>query len=202
MFKKIKNGFTLSEILIALVVIAVITIAALIITIQQDKAREKQITNMTKAYYSDIESAYNQILNYNATNNTIKEIEDKNKDSKKDSKDLRALFNYYMDGVDVDCNKGKIKDITKATIPSNYLKSAVCSEHTNKNLPNKVIIGYYLNTVCNMNVTAKETYTKGSTTPRSVSNACGYIIYGMKGNKGNLGADIFVVPLGSDGLIK
>ena len=195
MMKKLRYGFTLTEVLTVLVVIVAITIIALGITVKQDKLREKQIEAMTKSFYSNVESAYGQILSYNAANNEIMAIEDKNKDGKKDGKDLRELFNLYMDGEDVDCSKMGI-NVNIDSVPASYLKSAVCSEHSGK-----VIAGYFLNTACNSNITAKDVYTKGSTTSGSVTNSCGYVIYGNKRSKGNLGVDVFIIPLGKKGLM-
>ena len=197
MMKKFKFGFTLAEITTVMVVIGVITVIALASTVKKDKLNEKQTEAMTKSFYGAVDSAYNQILSYEAQNGEINEsFRDQNSDNKKDGKDLRVLFNKYMDGDDTDCSK-------LGTGTGDYINNNVfCSEH-----PGNIIAGYYLNTGCKYDVSAKDFYVKGDdgkpeTASRAVANSCGYIVYGIKGRlKEKLGKDFFVIPLGKVGLL-
>ena len=194
MSKNFKYGFTLAEIVTALTVIGVIFAIALAATIRQDKVKTKQISAMTKSFYANVDNAYNQILGYKAANGVITGLEDSNGDNNIDSTDLRGHFNYYMDGDDIDCSKIGF-NINSGSTVANYYKDAICSTHGGN-----IIAGYYLNKACNSTITAKETYIEDEMATRSVSNACGYVVYGLKGSKGNIGVDVFVIPLGKIGL--
>ena len=198
MFKK-RYGFTIIETALVMMVLGVIVTVTVVSIMNSDKAKEKQILATTQSYYANIENIYQQILAYNSKNGVITAIEDKNSDSKVDKEDLRELFNYYMSGVSKDCSELGL-DVNDSTTEAKYLKQAVCSEHAGK-----VIAGYYLNPACNETVSVKETYTPDDKSSRTVTNACGYIIYGIKGLKAQaeytrLGNDVFVIGLGKIGL--
>ena len=201
---KRKYGFTLPEIITASASIAVIIVIALAVTIRQDEIKEKRIEKMSKSFYGSVNSAYNQILDYDANDGEIQSLKDQNGDNKIDGKDLRILFNKYMNGNDVDCSKLgvgiKVKNYAAKNIPDNVV---FCSEH-----PDRVVAGYYLNTACNSTVDSKQVFTrknvaakKPDLSPIQVSSACGSIVYGIKGTKNvQLGENIFVIPFGKTGL--
>ena len=194
MFKKFNYGFTIVETITVFVIMCIIIITTIGIILQQDKIQEKRINKISKSYYSNIDDVYHQILKYNTSNGIITEIDDKNGDGKLDSNDLRELFNLYMDGENVECSEIGI-DLSNGAIPARYFNKAVCSSHSGN-----IIAGYMLDTDCKATISVKETYIPGDRNIRTEKNACGYIIYGIKGGKGILGFDIFTIALGKIGL--
>ena len=195
MFKNFKYGFTLAETLIVVAILGVISVVTIGSFTKKDSIREKQIDATSKSFYATIDNVYSQILSFNATNGVITAIEDKNTDGVRDSKDLRSLFNSYMDGTDVDCSEIGF-NINGSSVAAKSFKNAVCAKYNS----NKVIAGYYLDLECKTPVTVKEAFVKGDTSTRTVTSACGYVVYGLKGSKGNIGSDVFVIALGKIGV--
>lgn len=185
-----QKAFTLVEILIVVAIIGVIAVFTVCTTLGSGDIQRKQIKSLSKTFFSEVEYSYLQILNRETRAMNISEVMT---DSAEDnSKKLAQFFASYLDSFETSCDS-----MPKNQYFEDFYKDEMVCAYTNR----KMNVGFYLAPSCNEQYDSINNYYQDETnTPKTVTNACGYILYAPKDSRGVFGEDLFVIALGKRGL--
>ena len=181
-------AFTIVEIILALVVIAVITTLTISSLKQTNNAKAKRLKAQSQAFYSTVQMAYSQMVTNDTSNGSIETLKDVNNDKEVNSSDLQEYFIKYADGEKEDC---KIKS-TDTDFQTKYLSKNVKCFSTSGG----IIAAVELDTTCSINAQAKEYLTENDNSTRIVNNVCARVVYAPYETKGILGSDLFLITFG------
>ncbi|MBR6298968.1 MAG: hypothetical protein IKR34_06945 [Candidatus Gastranaerophilales bacterium] len=182
MKKDKKLAFAISETLITLTIIAVLSVISIIV-LHDGRSRKEKINKVLSVTLShNFDTVYEALLVTECKKKyDIRTMKDINKDNSIDAKDIRSyLISAYMGEPAEECS-GLI-------LPEdfNLNKNVSCVDLS----PNGFAAIYYDNT-CTTTVDAIEDIEHEN---RIINNTCGYIVYSVKNSKGIKGKDFFVYP--------
>ena len=188
--KNNKKAFTLVEVLMVALVIAVVMILTLFTDVHQQAFNEKKIKDTSSGFFSNVQNCYTELLLYNSSNNSITGLKDIDGNVGLSSEDIAEHFITPLDGKDTDCSNVK----TPSDI-SSYKTNAVCLK-----FPSKVNAAFKYYPNCDQTIKTREYYIKKSNPSepdyREVANVCASIVYSTQNSTGVLGKDVFVISLG------
>ena len=219
-FKK-KKAFTIAESLIVLAVIGLVSVLTIATSVNVDTIKRKQTTVVSQDFYSTIITTLQNVLINNSVNSDLRNLEDENGDTLVDAVDLRNYFVKYLDGEPIDCSEilistEGIKDYINSSldpqcaffvpkIKAAFVYDNTCSLNvlTKEYLSKDDKYAQIENTENNEDESqegngspnAEEGLLPSSDT-RTVSNACGYILYSYINSEGIFTKDTFIVPFG------
>lgn len=206
-----KEAFTIIESMVTLVVIGVIAVFTIASTINMEKLNLSKISTLSKIFYSEAKSTYAQIL-YNETKDNnilsidaLKNIEmeelppEASAEEKEEAKEdyvkeqstvLFELFQEYLPIHHISCQSAFPNAfINEDEITALFLKKGNTCFVTEKNL----IVILRFNKECNENYYTIPYYKENSTPIERP--ACGFLAYGTKNSRLELGRDFFVIGL-------
>ncbi len=197
------KAFTLVEITIVLVVIAVIAVICLSTVFKKGGIDTKKNAALSHSFYASMNKAFIQTVNQHTSKYTINTLYKFNTTTAGGtSQDLIKYLIKYGDGKSNASNDFSCTELKLPSSLSSYITNAKCAS-----FPGSIIAGAYLNTSCNSTAAAKQYLTltddaQPDTTTRNASNTCGWIIYSFRGaSELVLGKDIFIIPFGKSGLL-
>jgi len=187
MFKK-QKAFTLSETIVVVIVIGVLAILTVCNTLSSQEMQQKKLKGLSKAFYSEIEYAYLNIITNETVGMNITKIDNEEYNTVNDSFKLEELFENYMEISEVSCNELPSHEFVEAHRSSGELACA----HSNRGL----YMGFHLDRECDNAYQVKEYMQDDVNRLNGVEDACGYIAYAPKDSRGRRGIDFFTVALG------
>lgn len=225
-----KSAFTLIEITLVIVIMSVLILFTVNSLFGSEKTKLTKISSFTSSFYHNISNTYQGIVMQNTRNYNLANLADKNGDNNVDSVDLAQYFAEMMGGElllseeetepEPTPDSGEEEDPTALVTQNSscknlaiqvgspiaqYAQNATCVDF------NKIIAGFVYDRTCSLSINVKEYLTKDDVDSydrnssydapqRSVSNNCGYIVYGMKDGSGKFKRDLFTIPLGKGGV--
>lgn len=207
-FKR-KKGFTLSESLMVLTVIGLVSVLTIATSVNVETLKRKQTIAVSQDFYSTVITTLQNMLIHNSKNYDMRNLNDENGDTLVDAVDLRNYFVKYLSGEVLDCSQILV---TSSTI-KDYIESSrdpQCAFFTPK-----IKAAFVYDKNCTLTVLTKEYLSKDdienkkqetesegeeeflpASNTRTVYNACGYILYSYINSEGAFEKDVFTIPLG------
>ncbi len=198
------SAFTLVEITIVMVVIAVIAVICLTSFYNKGGVDKKKNLSLSQGFYVSMDKAYLHVVNHYSKKRSINTLyKYKTTTTGGTSEDLIKYLVEFGDGQFYGSGNYSCSELKATGTAASYKTGNVkCAT-----FPGHVVAGVYLNTSCNSTVAAREYLTinaqnDADTSTKSISGACGWIIYSFKDStEGTLGKDVFVIPLGKSAFL-
>ncbi len=197
--KNIKQGFTLAEIFIVLIVIGMLTVITIGYTVNSSKMKNKKLHLASKTFYSNISTIYSDVLTNYTKSYNLANLEGTTGDQKEDNKVLAQVFGNYLNGDILDnCDELKVQE--GQTVSEYKTDDLVCARFNTG-----LIAGFNYNYKCETTSTDELVIVdyfqpklddEEEEIEKSTPNTCGYIIYGFTWGDGVLGQDLFTIALG------
>lgn len=184
-----QKAFTLVEILIVVAIIGVIAVFTVCSTISSGDIQRNQVKSLSKTFYSEVEYSYLQILSRETKGMNISEVMTASEED--NSKKLAQFFATHLDSFETSCDS-----LPKNPYYEEYYEDEMVCAYTNR----RMYVGFYMAENCSKTYDVISYYQDETNTPKTVNNACGYMLYAPKGSKGVFGEDLFVIALGKRGL--
>ncbi len=198
--RNLKRAFTLSETLIALLVIAFISVLTLSMAVNSGATEEKRITATSQKVYHDIDTIYTSLLSSATKSFNITRLKARNGHDI-NSSPSELLKDYLMEdleGVESDCSY-----FSDSSIDEKLKTGITCfTARTNMYFGVKLDPSTCDNIDGENTLQIKEYYTKDNSDLKIVDGSCGFIIYSVNSKKfkGIYSKDVFTIALGKRGL--
>ena len=189
------SAFTLIEITTAMLVLGVIIAITVFGTFKSSKIQEKVMITSSRTFYNATQVSFGEIIR-DVAQSGIKNLT---------SEELMNYFVEFMEGTQLTDSSGNNGDCSSFVGGDAGEEHYITEDTKCARFAPKIIAGFYVDPDCAQTITVKE-YYQDDMDPRSVSNACGYIVYeaagsdntyGSSPSRGIFGTDLFVIGLGN-----